>query len=70
MGWPDVAIALIQFARQQPLTFLLTVPLTGIVILAGALLFLRIVVIRPISIHGAAYRRARQQHREPELPLE
>ncbi len=69
MGWPDVAIALIQFARQQPFAFLLTVPLTGIVILAGALLFLRIVVIRPISMRGADYQRARRQHREPELPL-
>ncbi len=68
-GWPDVAIALIEFAKTNPMTFLLTVPLTGIVIIAGALMLRRIGVIRPISALGDAYDRRRQQHRDPELPL-
>jgi hypothetical protein len=33
VGWPDVAMALIAFAKTDPVKFLLTVPLTGIVIL-------------------------------------
>jgi len=69
VGWPDVAIALIEFAKADTTIFLLTVPFTGIVILVGAFLFLRIVVIRPISIAGAAYDRVRRSHRSPELPL-
>jgi hypothetical protein len=67
-GWPDVAALLIVFARDQPITFLFTVPLTGIVILAGAFLFLRIVVIRPISMMTTDYVRRRQAHREPPRP--
>jgi hypothetical protein len=68
-GWPDVAIALVDFAKTEPVTFLLTVPLTGIVIIAGALVLMRIGVIRPISALSDAYDRRRQQHRDPELPL-
>jgi hypothetical protein len=65
-GWPEVAVLLIIFARDQPITFLFTVPLTGIVILSGAFLFLRVVVIRPISMMNSAYERRRHTHREPE----
>jgi hypothetical protein len=69
--WPDVAMALIDFARADTITFLLTVPLTGIVILTGVFLFLRIVVIRPISMGAADYERIRRSHRDRdgELPL-
>jgi hypothetical protein len=71
VGWPDVAMALIEFAKADTVKFLLTVPLTGIVILAGAFLFLRIVVIRPISMTKATYDRIRASHRDRdrELPL-
>jgi hypothetical protein len=70
-GWPDVALALIEFAKADPVRFLLTVPLTGVVILAGAFLFLRIVVIRPIAMSRTTYEHVRRSHRsrEPELPL-
>ncbi len=68
-GWPDVAMALIEFAKTDTIRFLLTVPLTGIVILTGTFLFLRIVVVRPISMAAANYDRVRRSHRDPELPL-
>jgi hypothetical protein len=74
IGWPDVALALIEFAKTDTITFLLTVPFTGSVILAGAFLFLRIIVIRPVSMMAGAYNRVRRTHRgsarPPELPLE
>lgn len=69
-GWPDVALAIIGFAREEPIKFLCTIPATGIVILVGAFLFLRIVVIRPISMQAAEYERRRHQHRPGELPLQ
>ena len=67
-GWPEVAVLLIAFARDQPITFLFTVPLTGIVILSGAFLLLRIVVIRPISMMASEYERRRRVHSEPLRP--
>jgi hypothetical protein len=70
MGWPDVVMALIAFATVHPVRFLFTVPLTGIVMLTGAFLFLRVVVIRPIQMHGARYEQHRHRYREPRLPLE
>lgn len=72
VGWPDVAIALIEFAKAQPVLFLLTVPITGMIILVGAFLLLRIVVVRPISISRGTYEGVRRSHRRrnpPELPL-
>lgn len=72
VGWPDVAMALIEFAKTQPILFLLTVPTTGIVVLAGAFLLLRIIVIKPISMSRGTYegaRRVRGRRNPPELPL-
>jgi hypothetical protein len=66
-GWPDVALAVLAFAREDPKLFLVTVPITGIVVLAGAFLFLRIIVIKPTSGHWADYQQRRRQHRPPEL---
>jgi len=71
-GWPDVALALIEFAKAHPILFLLTVPLTRIVILVGTLLLLKIGVFAPLDTLGGAYRRQRRQHQrsdDPELPL-
>ena len=76
IGWPTVAMALIVFAKTDTVTFLLTVPLTGIVVLVGAFLFLRIVVIRPISMMTNTYMTECADHTAiammrctPELPL-
>jgi hypothetical protein len=68
-GWPDVAEQLIVFAKADTVIFLLTVPLTGIVMLAGAFLFLRIVVISPISSQFRRYQERRQRNKDTELPL-
>jgi hypothetical protein len=69
-GWPDVALALISFAREDPIKFFCTVPLTGIVILVGTFLFFGVVVIRPITMLAGQYEQRRRQHRPGELPLE
>jgi hypothetical protein len=70
VGWPDVALALITFAREEPFKFFLTMPFAGMVILVGTFLFFRIIVIRPISMNRADYEARRRQHRPEELPLQ
>ena len=65
-------MALIAFAQTSPVTFVLTVPLTGIIIVIGVLLLLKIGVFGPIGGLQAEYRARRRQHHrdDPELRQE
>jgi hypothetical protein len=70
--WADAIIAAIEFAKEHPFRFLLTVPLTLGLLFAMMVLALRVGLLGPVTGFRNQYERKRadaKNAKEPRLPL-
>ena len=65
-----MVLSLVEFAREDPWIFFLTVPVAATAIVVVAFFVLRVATLDPMAGLARRYRIRRRRHRDPELPLD
>lgn len=63
-GWPDVALAMIDWARSEPLNFLMVVPTFMATVTGAVILFYRSRRVRPLKAQKEQFDGERQAARK------